>query len=244
MNKFKEKFLSSFTTDWIKVSGGILISLVAIFGALSNATTNDYFIYVSRFFTWCLSFLFGSFLTYAIYFLIFLVGMSLTFSSKRFKLNINMTILGVTFIILGTLILIANSQTMEGNTYLTFSNFEEVFTKNIIDGFPIVSTFENCGVIGMFLVALINSGMTYIGSNVIGSLFLVAGIFFTFSKISIKKAPICSLIKQIIVKGREFNEHYTKVYKQTEKGLEVFLDTFYKYNSYNCYGILHFRSIR
>lgn len=211
MNKFKEKFLSSFTTDWIKVSGGILISLVAIFGALSNATTNDYFIYVSRFFTWCLSFLFGSFLTYAIYFLIFLVGMSLTFSSKRFKININMTILGVTFIILGTLILIANSQTMEGNTYLTFNNFEEVFTKNIIDGFPMVSTFENCGVIGMFLVALINSGMTYIGSNVIGSLFLVAGIFFTFSKISIKFTKIIidyyrqTFAKKTIANDASFN---------------------------------------
>ena len=211
MNKFKEKFLSSFTTDWIKVSGGILISLVAIFGALSNATTNDYFIYVSRFFTWCLSFLFGSFLTYAIYFLIFLVGMSLTFSSKRFKLNINMTILGVTFIILGALILIANSQTTEGNTYLTFSNFEEVFTKNIIDGFPMVSTFENCGVIGMFLVALINSGMTYIGSNVIGSLFLVAGIFFTFSKISFKFTKIIidyyhqTFAKKTIANDASFN---------------------------------------
>ena len=73
---------------------------------------------------------------------------------------------------------------------------------------------------------------------------MIQYIIVSFSKISIKKAPICSLIKQIIVKGRESNEHYTKVYKQTEKGLEVFLDTFYKYNSYNCYGTLRFRSVK
>lgn len=186
MAKIKEKILNSVTTDWIKAASGILISLLAIFGALSNANSNDYFIYVSRFFTWCLSFLFGSFLTYAIYFLIFLVGMSITFSTRKIKVTINLTILGIVFLILGTLILIANSQTSSGDTYLTFNNFEEIFYANILEGFPIVSTFENSGVIGMFLVALINSGMTNIGSNVIGSLFLVAGIFFAFGKVSIK----------------------------------------------------------
>lgn len=211
MAKIKEKILNSVTSDWLKATCGILISLIAVFGALSNANSNDYFIYVSRFLTWCLSFLFGSFLTYAIYFLIFLGGMSLTFSTKRIKVTINMTILGIFFLILGTLILIANSQTTDGSTYLTFSNFEEVFYANILDGFPIVSTFENSGVIGMFLVALINSGMTNIGSNVIGSLFLVAGVFFTFAKVAIKFTKVIidyymqTFAKKTIANDASFN---------------------------------------
>ena len=78
------------------------------------------------------------------------------------------------------------------NTSLDYSNFSSYFNSYVVYEFPNVDSFRNGGIIGMFLVATINSGLTYIGSNVIGSIFLVAGIFLAFSIPFIKCVKVIS----------------------------------------------------
>ena len=90
--------------------------------------------------------------------------------------------------LVGALILISNAQTTTDGTYLTFSNIGQVYRQYLLNSFPDVTTSKNCGIIGLIIVATINSGMTNIGSNVLGSIFLVIGVFFAFGKISIKFA--------------------------------------------------------
>lgn len=193
MKSFKNKILNSFNSDWLKFGFGILLCLFAIFCALSYTPAKDGFIYVSRFFNWCLSYLVGSYLAFAVYLVIFIVGLSMIFSfKKKFKIGFDLTIFGCILIVLGSLIIISNTQTMniDGVEYLTFNNFQTVYQNTILNNFPDTELFNNSGIIGMFLVALINSGMTNIGSNVIGSIFLVAGTFFALGKISIRFTKI------------------------------------------------------
>ena len=87
---------------------------------------------------------------------------------KPAKLNFNLTILGAIFITVACLILVTNAMVDPNLGYLTFGNFEGYFAY-VYQGFPSVQNYSNGGIIGMVLVALINSGMTNIGSNVIGS---------------------------------------------------------------------------
>lgn len=189
MGKVTKNIVNSVDSNWLKFASGIFVCLLSVFCALSYTPSNDYFIYVSRFLNWCLSFLVGSYLAFGVYALMFLYGLSLIFSTKkRIKANLSLTIFGTSFIILGALILISNSQTLNilDEEYLTFANFQKIFQKTILEDFPQTDLFSNSGIIGMFLVALINSPMTYIGSNVIGSIFLLLGVFFAFAKPSIK----------------------------------------------------------
>lgn len=193
MSKVKNKIVNLVDSNWLKVASGIFICLFSIFCALSYTPSSDYFIYVSRFFNWCLSFLVGSYLAFAVYAVLFLYGLSLIFSTKkRVKVNIDLTIFGTSLIILGALILMSNSQTLNvaGESYLTFANFQKIFEKTILEDFPQTDLFSNSGIIGMFLVALLNSPMTYIGSNVIGSIILLLGTFFALAKPSIKFSRI------------------------------------------------------
>lgn len=193
MGKVQRKIVNCVDSNWLKFATVIFICLLSVFCALSYTPSNDYLIYVSRFLNWCLSFLVGSYLAFAVYAVLFLYGLSLIFTTKKkIKANLSITIFGTLMIILGALILISNSQTInviEGQ-YLTFANFQEIFNKTILEDFPQTDLFLNSGIIGMFLVALINSPMTFIGSNVIGSIFLLVGAFFALAKPSIKFGKI------------------------------------------------------
>ena len=193
MRNVRNKIVNLVDSNWLKFAFGIFICLLSIFCALSYTPSSDYFIYVSRFLNWCLSFLVGSYLAFAVYAVLFLYGLSLIFSTKkRVKVNIDLTIFGTSLVILGSLILMSNSQTLNvlGEPYLTFANFQKIFEKTILEDFPQTDLFTNSGIIGMFLVALLNSPMTYIGSNVVGSIILLVGAFFALAKPSIKFARI------------------------------------------------------
>lgn len=193
MGKVKNKIVNLVDSNWLKFASGIFICLLSVFCALSYTPTSDYFIYVSRFLNWCLSFLVGSYLAFAVYALMFLYGLSLIFTTKkRIKINIDLTIFGTSLLIFGSMILMSNSQTLNilDEPYLTFANFQKIFEKTILEDFPQTDLFTNSGIIGMFFVALLNSPMTYIGSNVVGSIILLCGAFFALAKPSIKFAKI------------------------------------------------------
>ena len=224
MDKFVKKVLSTISFDWTRIALGFFVCLIAVFGALSNAPVDDWLIYVSKFINWCVSFLVGSILAYAVYFILFLYGISLIFSTKKLaKVNLNLTILGAVFIVFGCLILVSNSMVDQELGYLTFSNFEGYF-QHLYNDFPNVQNYSNTGVIGMFLVALINSGMTNIGSNVIGSILLVIGSFFAFGKPCIKATRLIIDYK---------NQVFRKDVKDNVPGYDVAKDVNYTYQNVN-----------
>lgn len=224
MEKFVEKVVNTVSNGWTRVVLGIFVCLLAIFGALSNAPVNDGFIYVSKFINWCISFLVGGIWAYAIYFVIFLLGLRLIFSSKKLaKVNFNLTIAGTVLIILGCLILVANSLVDENLGYLSFSNFNGYFV-HIYEGFPNVNNYQNGGVIGLVLVALINSGMTNIGSNVIGSVLLVLGLFLAFGKPFIKGTKIIIDYK---------NQVFRKDVKENNPNYDVAKNVSYNFQNVN-----------
>lgn len=183
----KKKLYERVTKNMTKVMIGIFIALFAIFVALSSVPSSSKLLYVGKFVHWCVSFLVGSVFAYIVYALLVAFGLSLVFSfKKRIKITLDWTLFGALFILLGSLILIANSVSLDGGSYLTFSNFSAYLQENLVNNFPNVDAIKNGGVIGLFLVALINSGMTYIGSNVIGSILLVFGAIFVLGKPLIK----------------------------------------------------------
>ena len=224
MNKFGKKILDLVDLNWTRVSLGFFVCLIAIFGALSNAPVNDWLIYVSRFINWCVSFLTGAILAYAVYAIMIIFGVSLMFSYKKpAKLNFNLTILGAIFITVACLILVTNAMVDPNLGYLTFGNFEGYFAY-VYQGFPSVQNYSNGGIIGMVLVALINSGMTNIGSNVIGSILLVLGAFFAFGKPCIKATKIIIDYK---------NQVFRKDVKENNPNFDVAKDVNYNYQNVN-----------
>ena len=224
MDKFVEKVLSTINFNWTRIALGFLVCLIAVFGALSNAPVGDWLIYVSKFINWCVSFLVGSILAYAVYFIMFLFGISLIFSTKKLaKINLNLTILGAIFIVFGCLILISNSMVDDSLGYITFTNFGGYF-EHVYNDFPNVQNYSNTGIIGMFLAALINSGMTNIGSNVIGSILLVIGSFFAFGKPCIKATRLIIDYK---------NQVFRKDVKDNVPGYDVAKDVNYTYQNVN-----------
>ena len=224
MDKFKKKVLDTINFNWTRIALGFLVCLIAIFGALSNAPVNDGFIYVSKFINWCVSFFVGSILAYAVYLLLFLYGLKLIlFTKKRAKVNLNLTIFGIIFIVIACLILVSNSMVDENLGYLTFSNFGEYFNFTYED-FPNVHNYENAGIIGMVLVALINSGMTNIGSYVIGSILLVLGLFFALGKPCIKATKLIIDYK---------NQVFRKDIKDSNPAYDVAKDVNYDFNNVN-----------
>ena len=143
MNKFGKKILDLVDLNWTRVSLGFFVCLIAIFGALSNAPVNDWLIYVSRFINWCVSFLTGAILAYAVYAIMIIFGVSLMFSYKKpAKLNFNLTILGAIFITVACLILVTNAMVDPNLGYLTFGNFEGYFAY-VYQGFPSVQNYSN-----------------------------------------------------------------------------------------------------
>ena len=185
MNRNKISIYDRAKNGWTRVSVGVFICLLSIYGALSKADF-AFGIVVAKFLTWCLSFLLGSILCYFAYFLIFMFGIYLILSTKKIKISLKISIAGLVVMLVGGLILVSNAQTMNGDTYLDFTNISQVYRQYLLNSFPEVTTSKNCGIIGLILVATINSGMTSIGSNVIGSILLIIGAFFTFGKIAIK----------------------------------------------------------
>jgi DNA segregation ATPase FtsK/SpoIIIE, S-DNA-T family len=181
-----KKLFDKITKDsyFLKGTIGLMLCLFAIFGALNRG-------YVSGFITWIIAFLFGWFF-YVFYLIIFLVGIRLIFAKKEFKFQWGITIAGLIVILVGSLILATNNITGSSNDeMLTFKNFGEEFSKSI-QGFPILNYSQiSGGFFGFLLVALLNSVVKYVGTNIIGGLLLAVGIVLILVKPSIR------LIKKI-----------------------------------------------
>lgn len=193
MRNFLLRLSNKITKKWLKSAIGFFLCLLAVFCSLNTAPGSDFLIITSQFLHWCCSFLFGGVISYFIYFLVFLCGLGFIFNGKKkIKVNLNLFVFGCSLIVFASIILITNSASYKALNYksLDFSNFAQYFIDSVIDGFPDVHAIKNGGIIGMSVVAVINSGMTYIGSNVIGSILLVLGAFFALAKICIKSTKV------------------------------------------------------
>lgn len=180
-----KKIINYITKDsyFLKGTIGVMLCLLSVVGSLNTGI-------VSQFITWVISFFFGWFF-YVFYLIVFLFGLKLIFSKKNFKLHWGITIFGIIILLTGSLILATNSITNTKDGYLTFKNFFEKFSVSV-EGFPLINyEIISGGFIGYLLVAILNSGFTYVGTQVFGSVFLIVGIILTFIK------TIIRLIKQI-----------------------------------------------
>ena len=182
-----KKLFDKITKDsyFLKGTIGLMLCLFAIFGALNRG-------YVSSFITtWIFGFLFGWFF-YVFYLIIFLIGIRLIFAKKEFKLQWGITISGFAVLLVGCLILVANNTTGYGNdNMLTFNNFGQALT-NGIDGLKLKNFSQiSGGFFGLLFVALLNSVVKYVGTNIIGGLLLATGLVLVFVK------PAIRLVKKI-----------------------------------------------
>ncbi len=175
-----KKFFDKITNDsyFLKGTIGVFLCLLALFGALNTGV-------VSNFFTWLISFFFGWFF-YVFYLIMFLVGLKLIFAKKEFKLHFSITILGVIILLVGALIVATNSITNGTDGYLTFKNFYSKFSSSV-QGFPLVNyELISGGFFGYLFVAILNSGLTYIGTQIVGSILLGVGLVLSLIKTAIR----------------------------------------------------------
>ncbi len=179
-----KKLFDKITKDSYFLKGiiGLTLCLFSIYGALNTGV-------VSSFITWVIAFLFG-WLLYVFYLIIFLIGVRFIFAKKEFKLHWGITISGIVILFFGCLIIITNNKTGTGNDdMLTFNNFNELFSKSV-QGFPKVKFNDELsgGFFGFLLVAILNSSIKYIGTNVVGGILIGAGLILMFIKTFIRLA--------------------------------------------------------
>ena len=181
-----KKLFDKITKDsyFLKGTIGLMLCLFAIFGALNRG-------YVSSFITWIIAFFFGWFF-YVFYLIVFLVGIRLLFAKKEFKFHWGITIAGLIVCLVGCLILATNNITGSSNeNMLTFKNFGEEFSKSV-QGFPVLNYNQiSGGFFGFLFVALLNSAIKYVGTNIVGGVLLGAGVILVFIK------SIIRLVKNI-----------------------------------------------
>ena len=206
----KEK-LRKISNETARSSVGIFICLFAIYLSLNLAPVSqyDFFIYLARAITWVVAFFVGGIFSYIIYLLLFIYGLSLIIYHKKTKLRLALFISGVILFSLGGMILLTNGfnlRTLESGEigYLTFDNFGTVLLNNVIytDSVFRINIIYNSGIIGMFLTALINQFLGYVGSYTIGSIVFVAGTILLLIR------PSMYLIKKFN-EYRNFNYQYS-----------------------------------
>lgn len=232
-NKSHKKLRDYISKDILKSSIGIFLALFVVYCALNYNI-------VTQFITWCISFFVGGVFTYFVYLLLLVFCFSLIFNKKLKKIKFSFVLLGLIFIFLGTLILITNAtakiKLADGTlTYLSFKegNFWQSFKESVNGSsegnYFKVNLSNNTGIIGYTIVAIINTGMSDIGSYVIGSILLCLGLVFTLLKVTIKFIiHIKNYSKRQNFKGIQNEEKYdvaqnidlssTNVNKTTELG--------------------------
>lgn len=196
-SKKEKKVIKNLT---VKRTIGIFICLFTVFVALNQVNMPDYIIYLARAINWVVAFFFGGLFSYAVYLFVFLYGLFLILNKNVKNIKKGLLIAGTILFCLGAIILITNSINLDKSsdtiTYLTFDNFGTKFIDNVIktdDKFRI-DMVNNTGLIGMVLVASINSLMNYVASFTIGSILFVAGF-------------IMLVIKPILFGVKKFNEY-------------------------------------
>ncbi len=198
MKKERKKLKDVITKNHLCIAEGLFLVLFAIMGAVNYTP-------FAQFFTYCLSFFVGTIISYVVYAIIFLFGVSLM-AGKKVRFKMSFLIAGLILITLGVMIIFTNSTYSYTNSYLTFSGvqidgstvshltrngvetindfgnaFKESFAK-----FPQIDYGKNVGIIGLTLTCIINSTMSNIGSYCFGAFFITLGTVFVLLKLVIR----------------------------------------------------------
>lgn len=169
----KGKF--SLSNDAEKILIGIMITLISIIGLLNKGV-------VGEFLTFSAVYIFGAFYYFFYLFLIFF-GIYLGVMKKPFTIKVNLYLLGAILFVL-SLMMIA-SLSIDNLTIRTlfgaYSNQIDLVSSSLLK----VTNFSNLGAtgggfIGAFMVALLNSAITSIGTRIVGIFLLVVSLILLF----------------------------------------------------------------
>lgn len=188
MKKNQKRLKDKINKNQLYIAIGVFLMLFSVIGMVNYTV-------VAQFFTYCIAFLFGTIGAYFVYLLIFLYGLSLAISKKT-RIKMSFVVGGLFLILLGVLIIFANSTFSNEASYLTFNgimingnqgdfNFVDCF-KESFASFPSIDYTKNVGLIGLLLVCIINSTMSNIGSYCFGGVFISLGTVFILLKYVVK----------------------------------------------------------
>jgi len=234
MKKEKKKLKDKVTKSQLYVAQGVFLSLFAIMGMVNYTP-------FAQFFTYCISFFVGTIISYIVYLIILLYGISLI-AGKKVRIKMSFFLMGLVLITLGVMIIFTNSMYSDVNSYLTFSglqidgktysylndgttlnNFANAF-KNAFSTFPKIDYSKNVGIIGLTLTCIINSTMSSIGSYCFGGFFISLGTVFVLLKLVVRFGRyLDSYIKQLKkkVKEQEFKDAKDVVIEDVERSIVV-----------------------
>src|SRR5574344_468531 len=214
MKHNKTKLRDKVTSEMLKSAIGIFICLFAIMGMVNYTSFAQFFTYIIAFFV-------GIILTYLFYIALFLYGLKLVFNRRRFNIDLSFATIGIIFLIFGIMIAQTDGAFNKGlNDYVTFNGYSinssvkgtyDFMTafKASYSNFPGInySNFsQHVGVLGLILTCTLNTCLTMIGSLVIASLLIVAGLVL--------------LITKPLIKFTHYLNEYRKILKKRESDLK------------------------
>lgn len=214
MKHKKTKLRDKVTSEMLKSAIGIFICLFAIMGMVNYTPFAQFFTYVIAFFV-------GIILTYLFYIALFLYGLKLVFNRRKFKIDLGFATIGLIFLIFGIMIAQTAGAFNKGlNDYVTFNGYSinssvkgtyDFMTafKASYSNFPGIdySNFsQHVGVLGLILTCTLNTCLTMIGSLVVASLLIVAGLVL--------------LITKPLIKFTHYLNEYHKILKKRESDLK------------------------
>ncbi len=214
MKHNKTKLRDKVTSEMLKSAIGIFICLFAIMGMVNYTSFAQFFTYIIAFFV-------GIILTYLFYIALFLYGLKLVFNRRKFKIDLGFATIGIIFLIFGIMIAQTAGAFNKGlNDYVTFNGYSinssvkgtyDFMTafKASYSNFPGInySNFsQHVGVLGLILTCTLNTCLTMIGSLVIASLLIVAGLVL--------------LITKPLIKFTHYLNEYRKILKKRESDLK------------------------
>lgn len=235
MKKEKKKLKDRVTKNQLYIAKGVFLCLFAIMGMVNYTP-------FAQFFTYCISFFVGTIISYIVYLIILLYGISLI-AGKKVRVKMSFLLIGLVLITLGVMIIFTNSMYSGVNSYLTFSglqidgqtysylgsdgttlnNFANAF-KESFSTFPKIDYSKNVGIIGLTLTCIINSTMSNIGSYCFGGVFISLGTVFVLLKLVVRFGKyLNNYIKHLKKKEKEqeFKDAKDVVVEDVEKNIVV-----------------------
>ncbi len=195
---------------------GLMISLIAIIGLLNRGP-------IGEFLTFCFVYLFGVFYFVA-YLIILFFGLYLTLKRKAFRVQIDVTLLGMILLFIGIIIAASPGNGDELRLSNVFSKFSAQMN-NISQGvlIPNVAGIEQAGggLIGYFLAALLNTTITSVGTIIVSFILMIAGVVLCLYRPSLK---IKGWLKKRKERKKAKQEALEKERKLAESELEEALD--------------------
>lgn len=185
---------------------GLILVLVSLIGFLNYGVVGEALTYI-------FAYLFGVFYIFT-YLLLIFFGLYLMIKKSFFRLHIDLKILGAILLILGFCIAASMGHNMTINNF--FSTYQNQINNSQKYVFSMISTdaiYANLGggIIGYFLVGILNSAITETGTTIVIFVFIIIGFILLFKDLIFKSARFM----------RNFYLHRKELRKQTNALKEI-----------------------